>query len=365
MTKQEQHEWFEGRNQRPMIIAGPCSAETEQQTMQTAEALVNKGYRMFRAGLWKPRTRPGMFDGVGNKGLPWLRRVKTEFGMSVGTEVANGQHVLQSLKYNLDFIWIGARTTANPFAVQEIADALQGAEIPVLVKNPVNPDLELWMGAIERLQQAGISKLAAVHRGFSSYVSSGYRNHPHWLIPIELHRRMPGLPIITDPSHIAGTRTLIAEICQQAMDLNFNGLMVECHISPDEAWSDARQQITPDQLSETLGALKYRNQDAGDLPRTRLDDLRMKIDDIDNQLIELLSERMKVSTEIGLFKKENNITILQSSRYSAIIHDRTKRAARKGLEAEFIGRIFETIHEASVLNQHKVMNINGKNHNQA
>ncbi len=360
MSDQTNSSWFGCIQQRPIVVAGPCSAETEIQTISTAEALAERGYCLFRAGLWKPRTRPGIFDGVGNKGLPWLRRVKQEFGMQVGTEVANGQHVLQALKYGLDFLWIGARTTANPFAVQEIADALQGADFPVLVKNPVNPDLELWLGAIERLHQAGINKVAAVHRGFSAYVKTVYRNNPHWLIPIELHRRLPELPIFTDPSHISGNRLLIAEICQQAMDLHFNGLMVETHISPDEAWSDARQQITPLELHQILDSLQYRNLDADNAPRSLLDDLRMKIDDIDNQIIELLSERMKVSTDIGKFKKENNITILQSNRYSAIIKDRTRNATSKGLDAGFVGRIFETIHEASVLNQHKVMNLNGK-----
>jgi len=310
--------------------------------------------------VWKPRTRPGAFEGIGIKGLPWLQKVKKETGMFVGTEVANAQHVFEALKYGVDLLWIGARTTANPFAVQEIANALQGVNLPVLVKNPVNPDLELWIGAIERLSAAGITNLAAIHRGFSTYANTGYRNHPQWLIPIELHRRLPELPIFTDPSHIAGNRSLLGAISQQAMDLNFQGLIVESHIEPDNAWSDAQQQITPQQLMEMIGSLKFRSQNIGDKPRTQLDDLRMHIDDIDSQLIQLLSDRMNVSKAIGNYKKENNITILQTRRYNEVLRDRNKRAEEKGLDTEFVNRIFESIHEASVLLQNKVMNTNNQ-----
>lgn len=347
---------------RPIIIAGPCSAETESQTLETAHALASRGIKLFRAGIWKPRTRPGAFEGIGTKALPWMQKVKKETGMFVGTEVANARHVYEALKYGVDILWIGARTTANPFAVQEIADALQGVDMPVLVKNPVNPDLELWIGAIERIHEAGITQLAAIHRGFSTYAKTDFRNHPQWLIPIELHRRLPDLPIITDPSHIAGNRSLLASISQQAMDLNFNGLIVETHIRPDEAWSDAKQQITPDRLLEMINELSFRSHSIGDKPRTQLDDLRMHIDDIDNQLIELLSERMHISKNIGIYKKENNITILQSRRYNEIIHDRNVKAAQKGLDADFVSKIFENIHEASVLLQNQVMNNNGQFH---
>lgn len=342
---------------RPILIAGPCSAETEAQTLETARALSAVGVKLFRAGLWKPRTRPGAFEGVGVEGLTWLQKVKKETGMYTGTEVANAQHVFEALKYGIDFLWIGARTTANPFAVQEIANALRGADLPVLVKNPINPDLELWIGAIERINRAGIKQLAAIHRGFSTYGKNEYRNHPQWLIPIELHRRYPDLPLLTDPSHIAGNRNLIAQVCQQAMDLNFSGLIVETHIQPDVAWSDAMQQITPSRLIEIVESIHYRKAAIGDTPRTALDDLRMQIDDIDNQLIDLLAERMKISKEIGLYKLQNNITILQSRRYNEIIRDRNEKAMRKGIDQVFVNKIFEHIHEASVLVQNEVMNV--------
>lgn len=342
---------------RPILISGPCSAETEAQTLETARALSAVGVKLFRAGLWKPRTRPGAFEGVGVEGLTWLQKVKKETGMYTGTEVANAQHVFEALKYGIDFLWIGARTTANPFAVQEIANALRGADLPVLVKNPINPDLELWIGAIERINRAGIKQLAAIHRGFSTYGKNEYRNHPQWLIPIELHRRYPDLPLLTDPSHIAGNRNLIAQVCQQAMDLNFSGLIVETHIQPDVAWSDAMQQITPSRLIEIVESIHYRKAAIGDTPRTALDDLRMQIDDIDNQLIDLLAERMKISKEIGLYKLKNNITILQSRRYNEIIRDRNEKAMLKGIDQLFVNKIFEYIHEASVLVQNEVMNV--------
>ncbi|KAF0130210.1 MAG: chorismate mutase [Bacteroidetes bacterium] len=347
---------------KPIIIAGPCSAETEEQTLTTARQLAAQGIKLFRAGIWKPRTRPGAFEGVGTAGLPWLQKVKKETGMFVGTEVASAQHVFEALKYGIDIIWVGARTTANPFAVQEIADALKGADIPVLVKNPINPDIDLWIGAIERISQAGITQLAAIHRGFSTYAQTEYRNHPQWLIPMELRRRMPQIPIITDPSHISGKRSLLQEVSQQAMDLNFDGLIIESHCNPDKAWSDAKQQINPEELQMLLKSLTYRNPSIANVPRTLLDDLRTRIDDIDNQLIDLLRDRMNISRQIGVYKQENNITILQSRRYNEIIRDRNEKAEKKGLNPEFVSRVFESIHEESVLQQSIVMNKKQVNH---
>lgn len=341
---------------KPILIAGPCSAETEQQTLTTAHQLAAQGIKLFRAGIWKPRTRPGAFEGVGIAGLPWLQKVKRETGMFVGIEVASAQHVFEALKYGIDLLWVGARTTANPFAVQEIADALHGTDLPVLVKNPVNPDIDLWIGAIERISNAGITQLAAIHRGFSTYAPTEYRNHPQWLIPIELRRRMPQVPIITDPSHISGKRSLIQEVSQQAMDLDFDGLIVETHCQPDDAWSDAKQQLHPDQLKEMLQNLTFRNPHIVNMPRTQLDDLRLQIDDIDNQLIDLLRDRMNISKQIGGYKQQNNITILQSRRYTEIIHDRNTKALRKGLNVDFVSRVFESIHEESVLQQSQIMN---------
>lgn len=345
---------------KPILIAGPCSAETEKQTLTTAHQLAAQGIKIFRAGIWKPRTRPGAFEGVGTVGLPWLQKVKREIGMFVGIEVASAQHVFEALKYGIDLLWVGARTTANPFAVQEIADALRGTDLPILVKNPVNPDIDLWIGAIERISNAGVTQLAAIHRGFSTYAPTEYRNHPQWLIPIELRRRLPQLPIITDPSHISGKRSLIQEVSQQAMDLDFDGLIVETHCQPDDAWSDAKQQLHPDQLKEMIQALTFRNPHIVNVPRTQLDDLRLQIDDIDNQLIDLLRDRMNISKQIGGYKQQNNITILQSRRYNEIIHDRNSKALKKGLNVDFVSRVFESIHEESVLQQSQIMNQKGQ-----
>ena len=305
--------------ERPLVIAGPCSAETEEQVMNTATQLASKGIKLFRAGIWKPRTKPGGFEGVGVEGLPWLKRVKTETGMLVCTEVATAKHVLECLKAGIDVLWIGARTTANPFAMQEIADALRGVDIPVLVKNPVNPDLELWIGALERLNQAGLQRLGAIHRGFSSYERKIYRNLPQWHIPIELRRRIPQLPILCDPSHIGGKRELIAPLCQQAMDLGFDGLIVESHCDPDKAWSDASQQVTPDVLDYILNLLVIRK----DTQSTEnLSELRKQIDECDNDLIQTLAKRMRVAREIGTYKKEHDMTILQTGRYNEILEKR-------------------------------------------
>jgi len=288
---------------RPLVIAGPCSAETEEQMLCTAQALAQKGCHLFRAGVWKPRTKPGGFEGNGEKALTWLQQVKTSTGMLVGTEVATPEHVELCLKYDLDMLWIGARTTANPFAMQSLADSLQGIDLPILVKNPISPDLELWIGAMQRLNQAGIKRLAAIHRGFSSYDNKLYRNTPTWQIPLELRRRVPELPIICDPSHIGGRRDLIAPLCQQAMDLGFDGLIVESHCNPDEAWSDAKQQVTPDILDYILSLLIVRSE-SSTTEGIRM--LRAQIDEIDNTLMDLLAKRFRVCREIGTFKKEHN-----------------------------------------------------------
>jgi len=341
---------------RPIVISGPCSAETEEQTLETAHALAKRGFKIFRAGIWKPRTRPGAFEGVGTKGLPWLKKVKEETGMYIAVEVANANHVYEALKFGVDMLWIGARTTANPFAVQEVADALAGSDVPVLIKNPVNPDLELWIGAIERVNRAGIKRIGAIHRGFSSYDKTEFRNNPEWPIPIELRRRIPELPIITDPSHITGKSESIYSLSQEAMDLNFDGLIIESHICPEKAWSDARQQVTPEQLTEIISKLVLRRSKIGDTPRVTLDELREKIDKLDNQLLEILNSRMKISEAIGKYKYDNNITILQNRRYDEIMNNRKAQAEEAGLSSEFVIRVFEHIHEESINRQNIVMN---------
>lgn len=340
-------------NERPFVIAGPCSAETEEQVMTTAQQLVEKGCHLFRAGIWKPRTKPGGFEGKGEEALPWLANVKKETGMLVSTEVATPDHVEKSLKYGIDFLWIGARTTANPFAMQSIADSLKGVDIPVMVKNPVNPDLELWVGALERLNQAGIKRLGAIHRGFSSLDKKIYRNLPMWQIPIELRRRYPSLPLICDPSHISGRRDFIAPLCQQAMDLGFDGLIVESHCNPDEAWSDAIQQITPDVLDYILSLLVIRDET---VTTEGITQLRSQIDELDNQLMELLAKRMRVCREIGQYKKEHNMTVLQTQRYNEILDKRGVQGAMCGMSPEFAAQIFEHIHEESVRQQMEIIN---------
>lgn len=338
---------------RPIVIAGPCSAETEEQVMETAKQLVSKGIKIFRAGIWKPRTKPGGFEGVGVDGLPWLKQVKKETGMYVSTEVATAKHVYECLKAGVDILWIGARTTANPFAVQEIADALKGVDIPVLVKNPVNPDLELWIGALERINNAGLKKLGVIHRGFSSYDKKIYRNLPQWHIPIELRRRIPNLPIFCDPSHIGGKRELIASLSQQAMDLNFDGLIVESHCNPDCALSDAAQQVTPDILDYILNLLVIRKETQ---TTENLEVLRRQIDECDNALIETLAKRMRISREIGIFKKEHDMTILQTGRYNEIIDKRGIQGTQCGMDADFMKVVFEAIHAESVRQQMEIIN---------
>lgn len=340
-------------SKRPIVIAGPCSAETEEQVMDTAKQLAKNGIKIYRAGIWKPRTKPGGFEGVGEIGLPWLQKVKEETGMYVSTEVATAKHVEAALKADIDILWVGARTSANPFAVQEIADSLKGVDIPVLIKNPVNPDLDLWIGAIERIYNAGIRKLGAIHRGFSSYDKKIYRNLPQWHIPIELHRRLPNIPIICDPSHIGGRRELIASISQQAMDLSFDGLIIESHICPDKAWSDASQQITPDILQFIINKLVIRE---GVQTTESLADLRLQIDNIDNDLLEMLSKRMRISREIGTFKKEHNMPVLQANRYDEIMQKRVILGESMGMSPEFVTKILEAIHEESVRQQIDVIN---------
>jgi chorismate mutase len=341
--------------QRPLIIAGPCSAEREEQVLLTAKLLFNNGIKIFRAGIWKPRTKPGGFEGIGIEGLSWLQRVKRETEMYVATEVASKNHVIEAVKHNVDVLWIGARTSANPFAVQEIADALKEIAFngPVLIKNPVNPDLELWIGAIERIYNAGIRKIGAIHRGFSAYDKKIYRNLPQWHIPIELKRRMPNLPLIADPSHIGGKRELIAPLCQQAMDLNYEGLIVESHCDPDNAWSDKEQQITPDVLSYILNYLIIR-----DMRQTteNLNELRRQIDQIDDELLIILAKRMRVSQEIGRYKKEHNMPVLQTSRYDAILEKRLKEAKEIGLGTSFVHTVLEAVHEESVRQQIEIIN---------
>jgi chorismate mutase len=338
---------------RPFIIAGPCSAETEEQVMTTARLLAERGCHMFRAGVWKPRTKPGGFEGNGEKALPWLAQVKKETGMLVSTEVATPTHVELCLKYGIDIIWVGARTTANPFAVQALADALKGVDMPVFVKNPVNPDLELWVGALERFNQAGIERLGVIHRGFSSYDKKIYRNLPMWQIPIELRRRYPSLPIVCDPSHIGGRRDLIAPLCQQAMDLGFDGLIVESHCCPDEAWSDAAQQLTPDVLDYILSLLVVRDEI---VTTEGITQLRRQIDEIDNQLMEILAKRMRVCREIGQYKKEHNMTVLQAQRYNEILSKRGIQGSMCGMSSDFAAHIFELIHQESVRQQMEIIN---------
>ena len=338
---------------RPIVIAGPCSAETEEQVLTTAKDLAERDIKVFRAGIWKPRTKPGGFEGVGEIGLEWMKEVKKETGMLVSTEVATHAHVEAALKAGIDILWIGARTTTNPFAMQEIADSLKGVDVPVLVKNPVNPDLELWIGALERINGAGIKRLGVVHRGFSTYEKKIYRNLPMWHIPIELHRRFPNLPIIGDPSHIGGRRDLIAPLCQQAMDLGFDGLIIESHCNPDCAWSDANQQVTPDVLDFILDRLVIRDTSVS---TESIAALRKQIDELDNNVIEILAKRMRLSREIATYKKEHNMTVVQSARYNEVIDKRCAQGVLCGMSQEFMKIVFEAIHEESVKQQLELMN---------
>ncbi len=351
---------FETPIKRPILIAGPCSAETEEQVLQTAQELAAQNIDLFRAGIWKPRTRPNSFEGVGTVGLKWLKKVKEQTGLKVTTEVANREHVFEALKYGVDVLWLGARTTVNPFSVQEIADALEGVDIPVLVKNPINPDLNLWIGAIERLQKAGINKIGVIHRGFSAFGDSKFRNTPRWQIPIELMQRMPELTFICDNSHICGRRDILEEVAQKAMDLNFHGLMTEIHPTPDAAWSDAKQQITPYQYKELINNLVMREITTNNqLFLKNLDGLRQQIDVVDNELMALLGKRMQLAEDIGLYKKNNNISILQPSRWNEILQKAIVKGKEKGLSEEFVALFLKAIHEESINHQEAVMNKEG------
>ncbi|MCZ2443025.1 MAG: bifunctional 3-deoxy-7-phosphoheptulonate synthase/chorismate mutase type II [Flavobacteriales bacterium] len=343
------NEWLDSGEKLP-VIAGPCSAETEEQVMSTAEALMSTGFRgVFRAGVWKPRTRPNAFEGMGIKALPWLNRIQKETGMKVAIEVANAEHVQLALKYNIDIVWIGARTTVSPFSVQEIADALKGADIPVMVKNPVSPDLNLWIGALERINKVGIKKLIAVHRGFSNYQTSHYRNQPRWEIPIQLMALYPGLPVFCDPSHISGKREWIFEVAQKSIGLGMHGLMMETHIQPEQAWSDADQQITPNRLNEIIQSLRLPDDKAGTSQINReLMHLRRIIDSIDEELIQVLAKRMQIVEKIGQNKKENNITIFQLERWNEIMESCRQHAANFGINLDFVEQIMQEVHKESI-----------------
>jgi chorismate mutase len=351
------HQWLP-EHSRPLVMAGPCSAETEEQVMEDARAIANTGrVQIFRAGVWKPRTRPNTFEGVGIKALPWLNRVQKETGLKIAIEVANAEHVQLALKYNIDMVWIGARTTVNPFSVQEIADALAGSDIPVWVKNPVSPDLNLWIGALERVHKAGITKLGAIHRGFSNYESTRFRNSPRWEIPIQLMTMFPELPVICDPSHISGKREWVNEVAQKAMNLGMYGLMIETHPNPGVAWSDAEQQITPDELHELLALLQLPDRTSFDPEfNNRLAQLRRIIDSIDEEMIQILAKRMRVVEKIGEYKKENNVTIFQLERWNEIMQTRTTLGENLQLNAEFIQRILQEIHKESIQIQTDILN---------
>ncbi len=354
MKKILQEKW----NKRPLIISGPCSAETEEQVIETVTRLAKTGkVDMLRAGIWKPRTKPGMFEGIGAKGLAWLNSAKKLTGLPITVEVATAKHVEDALHFDVDVLWIGARTTVNPFSVQAVADALRGVDVPVLIKNPVHPDLDLWCGAIERLQKAGIEKIGMIHRGFSNYGNMEYRNAPMWHLPIEMKRRYPDMLLICDPSHICGNRTMLQAISQKSIDLDFDGLMIESHIDPDNAWSDAKQQITPERLAEMLDALIWRSENT-DVKEfiTALATLREQINHIDDELLTLIGQRMKIADKIGVYKKENNITILQTNRWNDILAKAFRKGEMLGLSKEFITKYFDAVHLESINHQNKIMN---------
>jgi chorismate mutase len=341
----------------PFVIAGPCSAESEEQVLSTARELAKiPQVRVFRAGLWKPRTRPSSFEGVGKRGLQWLAKVKAETGLLTTVEVASPLHVEEALSHGIDILWIGARTVVNPFSVQEISEVLRGVDIPVMVKNPLNPDIRIWIGALERFNQSGITKLIAIHRGFSFFSHTPYRNAPMWEIPIELKRLYPDLPILVDPSHICGETSMLFPVAQKALDLEMDGLMIETHIRPEEALTDKEQQITPDNLRVLLSGLVIREEYGTIEFENKLEELRSEIDKLDEELIDILGRRMKIVEEIGKYKKENNITILQLKRWSQIIHDRVDTGVRIGLSREFLLKLLEALHEESIQRQTEVMN---------
>lgn len=355
-NKKEFKNWLDRfQLNHPLVIAGPCSAETEEQVLKVAHQLKDTDTSVFRAGIWKPRTRPGNFEGVGAIGLKWMQRAKKETGLLLATEVANRNHVELALEADIDVLWIGARSTVSPFIVQEIADALQGTDKIVLVKNPVNPDLPLWLGAVERLYDANIEKLGVIHRGFSTYEKTTYRNNPEWQLAIDLQQRFPDLPLILDPSHIAGKRELIFDLCQTSLDLNYDGMMIETHFDPDNAWSDAAQQITPERLNQITIDLKIRKETTEETKfLNELQVLRTKIDVVDNQLIDMLGKRMQIADQIGQLKKTNNVAILQTERWNNVLEKMIKLGDEKNLSKEFIMKFLKTIHEESILHQHKI-----------
>ena len=357
-NKKELRTWLDDfQLNHPLVIAGPCSAETEDQVLKIAHELKNSDVSIFRAGIWKPRTRPGGFEGVGEIGLKWLQKAKAETGLLMATEVATAAHVKLALEHDIDVLWIGARTTVNPFAVQEIADALQGTDKIVLLKNPVNPDLSLWIGGLERLYNANIKKLGVIHRGFSTYEKTKYRNNPEWQIAIDMQNRFPDLPLICDPSHITGKRDMIQEVSQQALDLNYDGLIIETHIDPDNAWSDAAQQVTPATLKQMFVNLRVRKvSDDESEYNQKMAKLRMQIDEFDGKLLEILGNRMKVADKIGLLKKEKNVAILQNQRWNEILGKMILEGEEKGLSNEFVMQLFKAIHQESITHQEKVIN---------
>ncbi len=355
-NKKELRNWLDAyKLEHPLVIGGPCSAETEEQVVKIAHQLKDSDATVLRAGIWKPRTRPGNFEGVGALGLKWLQRAKEETGMKIATEVANPHHVELALEHGVDVLWIGARSTVSPFIVQDIAEACRGIDNPVLIKNPINPDLSLWLGAVERFYTCDVNNLGVIHRGFSTYEKTKYRNIPEWQIPIDLQNRFPDLPLILDPSHIAGRRDLIFDLSQTALDLNFDGLIIETHYDPDNAWSDAKQQITPDTLIQHMENLKIRKEVGVDEAYQKaLSELRAKIDVADNQLLDVLSRRMKISDEIGKVKAKQNVAILQSKRWNEILGKMIIEGEEKGLSEEFMLRIYKAIHQESINHQKKV-----------
>lgn len=342
---------------KEVIISGPCSAETPEQVMESCKGVASQGANILRAGIWKPRTRPNSFEGVGSVGLKWLKDAGKATGLPVCTEVANVKHVYEALRGGIDVMWLGARTTTNPFAVQEIADALEGVDVPVMIKNPVNPDLKLWIGAIERIYKAGIQKIAVIHRGFSSYGHSKYRNKPQWEIPIELKRELPDIQIICDPSHICGRRDLLEYVSQKAYDLDFDGLMIESHMTPDKALSDAKQQVVPERFGEIVkNIVKREVNPTSPSAMGELEIMRENIDDIDEKFIQILGERMRIVQKIGAYKKKNNVSILQSARWDEIMHDRISQGSKEGLSEDIVKSILQMVHKESIRHQNRVMN---------
>jgi chorismate mutase len=345
-------------NKRPLIISGPCSAETEEQVLETATRLAKTGkVDMLRAGIWKPRTRPGSFEGIGTRGLPWMQQAKKITGLPVTVEVATAKQVEDALTFEVDVLWIGARTTVNPFSVQEVADALRGVDVPVLIKNPINPDLELWTGAVERVAKAGINKIGLIHRGFSSYGNTEYRNAPMWHLAIEMKRRNPDMIMINDPSHICGRRDILQDVAQKAIDLDMDGLIIESHIDPDKAWSDAKQQVTPEKLADMLSEIVWRKEDINSEEyHAALEKLRQQINHLDDELMQILGQRMRIAEKIGEYKKNNNITILQTNRWNEILERAFKKGEKLDLSKEFITKYFDAVHMESINHQNRIMN---------